>query len=58
MTLQDVADKVFKKYGSDKGDLESLAHSVVRWSFNTKLEDAIEALEISRKKSQMVRGKR
>ena len=55
MSLQDVADKVFKKYGNDKCDMESLACSIVRWSFNTKLEDAIEALKISRKKAQRTR---
>jgi len=52
MSLQDVADKVYKKYGDDKCDLKILAQDIEKWGFNTTLEDAMEALEISRKKAQ------
>ena len=51
MSLQDVADKVYKKYGDDKCDLKILAQDIEKWGFNTTLEDAMEALEISRKKA-------
>jgi len=57
--LQKIANKVFKEYGNpDDPNVESLAHSIVRWGYNTKLEDATKALEIAQKKSMKKSDKR
>ena len=49
MTVQDIANKVYEKYGKDEGDMKGLAYSIVRWSFNIEFCDALEALNIARK---------
>lgn len=54
MTLQKVANRVYKRYGKDEGDMVSLAHSIVGWSFNTKFDDAIDALNIARANSKII----
>jgi len=50
MSLQDVANKVFKKYGGPEGpgfNLESLASSIARWT-NFDYADSLKALNKSR----------
>ena len=47
MSLQDVADKVYKRYGGTEGNLESLAASIARWTLDT-YDDALKALGKSR----------
>jgi len=47
MSLQDVADKVYKRYGGPEGNLESLAASISRWTWIT-YSDALKALGKSR----------
>jgi len=46
--VQEVANKVYTRYGSDEGNLEGLAHSIERWT-RISFGEALKALEISRK---------
>ncbi len=47
MSLQDVANRVYNRYGKDEGNMESLAASITRWT-NFGYADSLKALNKSR----------